>query len=234
MTLRITTDVPGGNIVAGAWSRTGLLAVVMRSGWRGPLRGFVVDPSADFRLLSSFAVPWIEPEGVSLLVAFPDDETDVVITSDGRTASRWHARTGALLIARELLQEGEHGRALAVLHDGRVLVRTLRTEGEATRRALRLVDLVSGEQTEKPAAWAELDLVLPLGERDADYVGSTFLDLKRGSQISRLSAKGPPVWTAAVPGFVARLHVAPRGVVVTKNGPAEAQAAAQSVSERDV
>lgn len=223
MTLRIVDEVPAGNIVAGAWSRTGLLAVVMRSGWRGPLRGFVVDPSASFRLLASFPVPWIDPQGVSLLVAFPDDQSDVVVTTDGRTASRWHARTGALLIARDLLGEGEHGRALAVLHDGRVLVRALRSEGEKTRYELRLVDLVSGETTTKPAAWAELDLVLPLGQRDEDYVGLTFVSTKVGSQISRLGAKGPAVWQVGIPGYVARIAVALRGVVVIKNGPAEAQ-----------
>lgn len=223
MTLRIVEEVPAGNIVAGAWSRAGLLAVVMRSGWRGPLRGFVVDPSASFRLLASFPVPWIEPQGVSLLVAFPDDQPDVVVTTDGRTASRWHARTGALLIARDLLDEGEHGRSFAVLHDGRVLVRAFRSDGVTTHYQLRLVDLVSGERTTKPAAWADLDLVLPLGHRDEDYVGLTFVNTKVGSQISRLGAKGPAVWQVVIPGYVARISVALRGVVVIKNGPTEAQ-----------
>ena len=222
MGIRVVDLVPGGNVVASAWSEDDLVALVMQSGYAGAMRGFVLDATDAYRVISSFSLPSFPHLERRLLLTFPKDRRGVLVTSDGRTATWWTARSGSEIASHPLVAEREHGRAIAVLRDGRLVTRVTITSSETVKNELRVVDDAGRRVTLHPSLGAA-DLALPFGELPANEKGADFLTWsyggwQKGGVLARANADGAIRWEVPMTENLLLFALPPSRVMTLRHG----------------
>src|SRR5687767_3080162 len=84
------------NVLAASWSEDGLLAILTRAAYTGPVTARVYDASDGFREIAKMAVPG-DPSSSNTVVAFVRSRPDTLVTFAGTVAAVWNARSGELL-----------------------------------------------------------------------------------------------------------------------------------------
>jgi hypothetical protein len=145
MTFVVRDPSPAGNVVSCAWSGD-RLALLMRSGFAGPLRGFVLDANREHAVVCSLDLSHHRPtRGEVSRIDFAPGKKPVVVVSDGKQATAFDARTGARTATRKLVGPDERAIPLGCLPRGRVLVGWCGRDGDDWRGELRAISLENGE-----------------------------------------------------------------------------------------
>ncbi len=201
MTFVVRDPSPAGNVVSCAWSGD-RVALLMRSGVAGPLRGFVLEAGGEHRVFCSLDLAHHRPvRGQIARIDFAPGPKPLVVVSDGSRATAFDARTGRRSSTQRLVgaddgrrYEEERAAVLGFLPRGRLLVGWCGRTGDDWRGELRAVSLDSGEVT----------TVLPgffggPGQASAvPLAGGDLLVLDE--EIGRFGPSGKVKWRRTLPG----------------------------------